>query len=212
MPSAMVASAAMVTGCAGLAGAQHGGQLFRLDADDANFGIGLLEGAGDAADEAAAADGHDDGFDVGDLLEQFEADGALAGDDFGVVEGMDEGAALFDAAAQGFVAGFVVACAVEDDFSAVAARGGDFDLRRGQRHDDLGANAARGSVKGDALRVIAGAGGDHAALALRFAEREELVECAALLERAGALQVLELQVQGRPVSSERWWERWQGDM
>ena len=79
MPSAMVASAAMVTGCAGLAGAQHGGQLLRLDADDADLGIGFLESAGDAADESAAADGNDDGFDVGHLLEEFEADGALAG-------------------------------------------------------------------------------------------------------------------------------------
>ena len=52
----------------GFASAKHGGQLFRLDADDADFGIGFLEGAGDAADEAAAADGYHDGFNVGDLL------------------------------------------------------------------------------------------------------------------------------------------------
>ncbi len=175
MPSAMVASAADGDGSAGFAGAQHRGQLLRLDADDADLGVGLLEGAGDAADEAAAADGDDDGFDVGDLLEQFEADGALAADDLGVVEGMDEGAALFDAAAHGFFAGLVVAGAVEDDFGAIAARGGDLDLRRGQRHDDLGANAARGGVEGDALGMIAGAGGDDAALALGLAEREQLV-------------------------------------
>ena len=55
------------------------------------FGVRLLDGAGDAADEAAAADGHDDGFEVGDLLEQLEADGSLAGHDGGVVEGVDEG-------------------------------------------------------------------------------------------------------------------------
>ena len=97
MPSAMVASAGMVTGVAGFAGAEHGGQALGLNADDADLGIGFLEGAGDAADEAAAADGDDDGFEVGNLLEEFEADGALAGDDFGVVEGMDEGAALLPA-------------------------------------------------------------------------------------------------------------------
>ena len=54
-----------------------------------------------------------------------------------------------------------------------------------------------GSVEGDALGVIAGAGGDDSALALGFAEREELVERAALFERAGALEVLELEVQGQ---------------
>ena len=52
-------------------------------------------------------------------------------------------------------------------------------------------------MEGDALGVVAGAGGDDSALALGFAEGEELVERAALFERAGALQVLELEVQGQ---------------
>ena len=71
---------------------------------------------------------------------------------------------------------------MEDDFGAEAAGGGDFDQRRGQGHDDLGADAARGGVEGDALGVIAGAGGDDSALALGLGEGEELVECAALFE------------------------------
>ena len=158
-------------------------------------GIGFLESAGYAADEAAAADGHDDSFDVRDLFEQFEGDGALAGDDFGIVEGMDEGAAFFEAAAHGLVAGLVVAGAVEDHFRAVAARGGDLNQRRGKRHDDLGADAARRGVKRDALRVIAGAGCDHSAFAFGLRKGEELVERTALLERASALQVFQLQVQ-----------------
>ena len=72
-------------------------------------------------------------------------------------------------------AGLVVAGAVEDDLGAEGARGGDLDQRRGQRHDDLRANAVRGGVEGNTLRVVAGAGRDHAALALGFAEREQLV-------------------------------------
>ena len=184
-------------GRAGFAGAKHGGQLLRLNADDADFGVGFFEGAGDAADEASAADGDDYGFNVGNLFEEFEADGALAGDDFGIVKGMDEGAAFFDAAAQGFFAGFVVAGAVEDDFRAEAAGGGDLDLRGGEGHDDLGADAAGGGVEGDSLGVVAGAGGDDAALALCLVEREQLVERAALFEGAGALEVLKLQMQGQ---------------
>ncbi len=70
------------------------------------LGIGLLEGAGDAADESAAADGNDDSLDVGDLLEELESDGALAGDDFRIVKGMDESAALFNATAQSLVTSF----------------------------------------------------------------------------------------------------------
>ena len=108
---------------------------------------------------------------------------------------MNEGAALFDAAAQGLFAGFLVAGAVEDDLGAEATRGGDFDLRRGQRHDDLGANAKRGGVEGDALGVVAGAGGDDAAVTLHLAEGEQLVERATLFEGAGELEVFKLQVQ-----------------
>ena len=43
--------------------------------------VGLFQSAGDAADEPAAADGDDDGFNVGDLFEEFKADGALPADD-----------------------------------------------------------------------------------------------------------------------------------
>ena len=53
----------------------------------------------------------------------------------------------------------------------------------------------RRGVEGDALGVVAGAGRDHAPLALRLAQREQLVQRAALLEGAGALQVFQLQVQ-----------------
>ena len=109
---------------------------------------------------------------------------------------MNEGAALFNLAAQGLFAGLVVAGAVQDDLGAVAPRGGHLDLRRGQRHDDLRANAVGRGVESDSLGVIAGAGRDDAALALRFAQGEQFVERAPLLERAGALQVFELQVEG----------------
>src|ERR1035437_155800 len=184
-------------GVSGLASAEHGGKLFRLDADDADSGIGLIERAGEAADEPAAADGDDDGFDVGDLLEQFEADGALAGDDLGVVEGVDEGAAFFNAAAQGLFAGFVVAGAEENDLGAVGAGGGDLGLRSGERHDDLGADGAGSGGEGDTLGVVSGAGRDDAALAFGLAERQQLVERASFLERAGALEVFKLEVQGQ---------------
>jgi hypothetical protein len=56
--------------------------------------MALLDGAGDAADEPAAADGDDDGFEVGDLLQQLEADGSLPRDDLVVVKGVQEGEAV----------------------------------------------------------------------------------------------------------------------
>src|SRR6266702_1268106 len=164
------------------ASAQHGGVLLGFDADDADLGVGLFERAADAADEPAAADGHDYRLNVGDLLEQLEGDGALSGDDVGIVEGVDEGAAFFDAAAHGFFVSFVVVGAVEYNFCAVGSGGGDLDLGSGERHDNLGADASGAGVEGDSLRVITGTGGDDASLTFGFAQGEELVESAAFFK------------------------------
>jgi hypothetical protein len=54
---------------AGLACPQHRREPLGLNADDAGFRMALLDGAGNAADEAAATDGDNDGFEVGDLIE-----------------------------------------------------------------------------------------------------------------------------------------------
>ena len=51
-------------------------------------------------------------------------------------------------------------------------------------------------VEGDSLGMVAGAGGDDSAFAFGLAEGEELVERAAFFERAGALEILELEMQG----------------
>jgi len=128
------------------------------------------------------------------LLEEFEADGALAGHDVGVVEGVDEGEVLLGGEAGRLFAGLVVVGAVEQYLCAKAACGGHFDEWRGERHDEEGADAAGGGVVGNALRVVAGGGGDDAAGGLLGREGGDAVERAALLEAAGHLQVFELEV------------------
>ena len=62
-----------------------------LHADDLDLGPRGLHRDGDAAREPAAADRHDDLGQVGDVLQQLEAERALAGDDVGVVERVHEG-------------------------------------------------------------------------------------------------------------------------
>jgi hypothetical protein len=52
-------------------------------------------------------------------------------------------------------------------------------------------------VEGYALGVIAGAGGDHAALAFSFTQREEFVEGAALFKGSRSLKVFQLQMNGQ---------------
>ena len=68
----------------------HRRQPRGLHSDDLNFRIGFLDGAGDAADQAAASDRDHHRLDFGMLLQHFQSQRALAGDDRIVIERVDE--------------------------------------------------------------------------------------------------------------------------
>jgi len=70
------------------------------------------------------------------------------------------------AEAQRFLVSFVVIRSVKHDIAAVAARGGHFDQRSRQGHDDSGPDTEVRSVVGHGLRMIASRGCDHSSGAL----------------------------------------------
>ncbi len=107
-----------------------------MHAEYLDRGICLFDRAGDSADEASATDRRDDDFDIGMLLQDFESESSLPCDDGIVVEGMNQGEAVVLALLDGLFVGFVVVGAVQHDFGAIGARGGNFGERRGQWHDD----------------------------------------------------------------------------
>src|SRR5579863_1394646 len=117
------------------AGLGVGGQ-FRLDADHVNFRICQLDRRGDAADQASAANGAKDGFDVGQVFENFEADCALTGDDFFVVVGRDDDVAVLGGEFLGFGLAFLAAGADENDFRTEFGGGLALDDWGVVRHDD----------------------------------------------------------------------------
>ena len=90
-----------------------------MHSDDADFGICFLDGAGNATDQATAADRDYDHLNFGMLLQYFQSKRALACDDRVIVERMDESEMLLLAAPYGFFASFVVICADQNDFSPV---------------------------------------------------------------------------------------------
>ena len=94
MPSAMVTAGGSVTGACSASARFIDGSARGLHADDADARVDLLHRHGDAADEPAAADGHDHRLEVRVLLEQLEPDRALPRHDRVVVEGVDEGEPL----------------------------------------------------------------------------------------------------------------------
>ena len=130
---------------------------------------------------------------VGLLREHLERDRALAGDHREVVVRMDDGEAALLGELQAGDARVLEGVALEHDLGAEAARVLDLDARGEARHDDRRRDPHPLGVVGDRLRVVAGRDREHALGALGRRQLRHLVERAALLERGGELQVLELE-------------------
>lgn len=132
----------------------------RLDADDPQraplLGRLLLRRGGDAGDEPSAADRDDEGLDSRRLLEDLEADRALARDDVRMVVGRheDRAGALGELGRRG--EGLVEDVPAQHHLRAVVAGRRELGQGDADGHEDgrLDAELARG--EGDALRVVAG--------------------------------------------------------
>ncbi len=172
----------------------HRRQPFSLHSDNPHARVGLFQRASDAADQAAAADGHDYDFQLGPLLQQLEPQRTLPGDDGVIVERMHEDEVARLGAPQRLVAGLVVIGAVENHVGAESPRGHHFIQRRRQRHADLRGNSPASGMVGNGLGVIARRCGDQTAASLFFRQGKDPVERAALLVGAGHLKVFKLQV------------------
>ena len=128
------------------------------------------------------------------VLQHLERHRALARDDARIVVGMDEDELLRAASAMRLGAGLGQGVAVQDHRARRWPRVcSTLVLGVKRRHHDGGGNAEPAGVIGHALRMVAGRHGDHAALPLVGRELQQRVQRAALLERGGELQVLELE-------------------
>ena len=126
------------------------------------MGVEGFDGQGDAGDESAAADGDDDGVDVLDLFDDLEAHGALSGDDVRVVVAVDVGQPQVGGHAHGVLARLAQIAAVDDDAGAELAARLHLHDGRHDRHHHRHRDAQLLAVVGQAQRVVAGRGRDHA--------------------------------------------------
>ena len=160
-----------------------------LDADDVDCRVDRLGRDGAAGDQPAAADRDHQHIETGNLFQDFQRNRALPGDDARVVIRMnlDEAAIgneFFDTRL-----GIADRFPVQDDGRAMRARCRHLHKGRRHRHDDGRRDRQPRGVVGDRLGVVAGRHGDDAAGTFGLAERRELVERAAVLERIGDLEV-----------------------
>jgi hypothetical protein len=128
-----------------------------LDSPDQGIGGQFGHHQGAAAQQATAAGTDGQGIQLlAGILEQFQRQGALAGNDIGMVEGRHMGGAalLGQAGGEGMAVGVV---AVEEgDFGAPAAGRGDFYRGGVGWHGDEGRHAQGRGGAGGGLAVIAG--------------------------------------------------------
>ncbi len=139
---------------------------FGLHANHLDLGIRNLQTGRDSADQPAAADGTEDGFDVWQILQNFQRDGALSGDDLFVVVGRDDLVVVLlrEFFRLGFA--FVAAGTNKDDLRAVASGSFDLDLWRVLGHHYDGFRAEFASRVRDALCMISARVSDDSATAL----------------------------------------------
>ena len=153
----------------------------------------MLDRERDAADQTAAADGHDDRVDVGQLVEDLEPDRPLSRDDVVIVERMDERVAVLVFEFKRLVVGVVVDALDEADLGAEAFCRLDLGDGRDVGQTDQRLDAVVSRRERDALRVVARRAGDDSALFLLVGELRDLVVSASDLERTGDLEVLGLE-------------------
>ena len=174
--------------------ARHIVPAFGLGTEDPRVGAGER----DPRCQAAPADRNRNqkrwrGAGLRQLVENFEADTALARDDMLIVEARHQSCAALGGQARGDGLALFGAAVVEDDGGALGPGAVDFELRRVGGHDDRrgDAQAARGDRH--ALRVIARRKRHHTPRPFVFIEQQQAVGRAPQLECAAGLEAFAFQ-------------------
>ena len=168
----------------------------RLHADDPDLRSQGLHRHCDSGKEPAASRADQHRADVGDLLDDLKAEGALTGHDVDVIERVDQHRTGLFAECARRDERLVDGAACEHDLGAVVAGGLHLGDRGPLRHEDRGAHAESPRSQRHALRMIARARRDDSAQPLLVVELRDAVVGAADLERSRALEVLGDEVDG----------------
>ena len=166
------------------------------NADDAAIGFQGLRRQRHTRDKPTAGERHQQRLKVGRVLDDFETEGPLAGDDRLVIEGRDLDHALLAHQAIDLDLSIVLALADDADFGAERPDGADLVVGNQPGQADDRADACRLCGMRYGTAVIAGGGGDDAGAAGRFVERQHGIGGATQLEAAGGLLVFALDGNG----------------
>ena len=176
-------------------GLVHAGCTACLYAVNLDIRVQLLNGKCHAGDQSAAANGDDHCVHVCHLIQNFQTDGALSGDDVFIVERMNKGVVVFFLKLHSLVVGIVIDTLDHADLCTVTL--GSFYLgdRRTVRQADERLHVVLCRSQSHTLCVVAGRAGDDTPCLFFFCQLGHHVIGTANLERTGDLQVLCFQKQ-----------------
>ena len=168
---------------------------FGLHAIDFQIGPHVAGNRGDATNQPATTNRHQQNIEVRPIGEHLEASRSLTGHHQFIVIGVNQcQPALFNQCGDGSFT-FVQIAALKNHLSTKAARAGHLGKGRLRRHHDDCWNIHLLGMIGNSLRVIASRHGDHAALSLSAVKRHHRDIGTARLEGRGVLQTFELENQ-----------------
>ena len=174
---------------------RHRVRPLRLDAIDAKARLALLECGRDTGDQSPATDTDDHDIEVRQVVEEFETDGAVPGDDRGVVERVDELESLLVPHPLHLRERLADVRAMEDDTRPVAQAGLHLGADGPDLHDHGDRDAGRAPGPCIRLTGIPGRQGDDAARSRPVRQRSDPVDRPARLEGPGLLEMLRFEVQ-----------------
>ncbi len=175
-----------------LQGRGQGRHLGRLDPDEPHLGFQGLDGHRHARGQPSAPHRQDHGVHFGQVLNDLEPQGALAGDHLGVIEGVNKSIPL-GRQGLGPFQGLPQVPPVEDHSRAVTLGGQLLGNGGPLGHDDDGREAQLGGGEGHALAMVARRGGHHPDPLAPLFEPRQAVDGPPQLKRPGGLEVLQLQ-------------------
>ena len=166
-----------------------------LDADEAHFRIGGLDGRAYPRDQVAAAHGQHHRIHVRQVLHDLQADGARARHEAKILAVLDVHLSGIFRNLPRPLESVGDRLTVDDQFGAEPADGIALDLRSSVGHDHRDGYAQQAAAVGNALAVVAGGRRGDPPFALCLVEQGHGIQSAPHLERAYGLEILVLDVE-----------------
>ena len=170
--------------------------MLRLNTNNLDFLAELLllraDSSGQASQQTAAANTHNHGVNIRNLLQDFQTDRALTGNNVFIVEGVHEHRAGLFGIALRLRQSLIHGHTVQLNLSTVVTGRGNLRQRRTQRHVNTSLNAQTVSRQSHTLRMVTRARRHNATLLLLLRKLRHAHVRTAHLEGTGTLQVLAL--------------------